>query len=82
MNPINPVLGLTFGLTPALGASSVPALLLWSTVLVWVLVALLLASVAALVAGRTRPQSPPRRAAASWARCMIPQTCAACARWA
>ncbi len=56
-------------------AAPSPALV-WSTVLVWMVVA----AVVAVVAGQTRPQAREGRGRLFWSRCMPLQPCAVCAR--
>ncbi len=81
MNTMLSILGTTPAVASVVAASAaVPAVLVWSTVLVWMMVGLLLASVAAIVAGRTRPQSPGAHGERSGAGRRAFQVCAACAR--
>ncbi len=60
--------------------AGLPAPLVWTTVLVWMAVAFLLATVVTVVADRARAQARARRARLSWS-CRVPlQACAPCAR--
>ncbi len=76
---MNPIFEFTFSLAPAVAAGPVPAVWVWGTALVWVIVALLLASVAGIVAGGTRQESGRRPEICRPIRTRL-QACTACAR--
>jgi hypothetical protein len=65
---------------PTLASAAVSPGLIWSTVLVWMAVAFVLATLVAVVAQQARPQLHVYRVRASGTRCMPLRVCAVCAR--